>query len=223
MLATVSTDVTPTKLIGSVREDFAEYREMLASTGFEIVMRFPRSELDLVTFDSSPYAGLVARIENELRVVQLSTLQAEHDDWMVRLEDMSWEIQQDIPYHGELIREPMEEFAKMFEYENNITEGWFIAVDEATNQYVGISSFWLSLTDAQKLYTGLTGVRRAHRRKGVATALKILAIRWAQARGCTVAETDNEENNPMYQINLKLGFRPIPAMVDYKLDLAEGA
>jgi GNAT superfamily N-acetyltransferase len=156
-----------------------------------------------------------------LRVVQLSTLQAEHADWMVRLEDMSWEIQQDIPYHGELIREPMEEFAKMFEYESNIPEGWFIAVDEATDQYVGISSFWLSLTDAQKLYTGLTGVRRAYRRKGVATALKIKAIRWAQARGCNVVETDNEENNPMYQINLKLGFRPIPAFVDYQLVLTE--
>lgn len=32
-------------------------------------------------------------------------------------------------------------------------------------------------------------------------------------------ETDNEENNPMYQINMKLGFEPLPAWVDYEKTL----
>ena len=33
-------------------------------------------------------------------------------------------------------------------------------------------------------------------------------------------ETDNEENNPMYQINLKLGYEPLPAWVDYEKKLS---
>ena len=67
----------------------------------------------------------------------------------------------------------------------------------------------------RSLETGLTGVRREYRRRGIATALKVMALQFARENGYTEIVTDNEENNPMFQINLQLGFEPQPASLDY--------
>jgi len=69
----------------------------------------------------------------------------------------------------------------------------------------------------------LTGVVRTHRRRGVATALKVKGVEWARARGVRVIETDNEENNPMFDLNVALGYRPVPAWAEYHLHLKETA
>jgi hypothetical protein len=46
--------------------------------------------------------------------------------------------------------------------------------------------------------------------------LKVLTIEFAKQHNCPVIQTSNEENNPMYQINHRLGFRPIAAWVAYR-------
>ncbi|MCO5197926.1 MAG: GNAT family N-acetyltransferase [Anaerolineae bacterium] len=220
MVAAVSAEIELKKLISSTRENFTEYRTMLESVGFTVVMRYPRSQLDLTTFDPGQYDNVVQQVRaGNISIVTLPELQKRHEDWLIRLEDMSWEIEQDVPYHDEKVRTPLEQFAKMFEYENCAPESWHIAVDNATEHYVGVSNLWLSLGNPDKIYTGLTGVRRAYRRRGIATALKALSLAWAQQTGATKVETDNEENNPMYQLNMQLGFKPLPADLDYKLEL----
>lgn len=70
--------------------------------------------------------------------------------------------------------------------------------------------------DKGKFLTGLTGVVANHRRKGIAAALKLRAIKYAHQHGVKVIETGNEENNPIYQINLMLGFQPQPAWIDFE-------
>jgi len=50
--------------------------------------------------------------------------------------------------------------------------------------------------------------------------LKVL--RRAKAKGVRRVITDNEENNPMFQINLMLGFRTQPAWLSWQLNLAKG-
>lgn len=62
---------------------------------------------------------------------------------------------------------------------------------------------------------------RSHRRKGIATALKLRAINFAKGYGAKVIETDNEENNPMYYLNMKLGFRPRPAWLEFEKKIKE--
>jgi GNAT superfamily N-acetyltransferase len=76
----------------------------------------------------------------------------------------------------------------------------------------------LDIPDAQSntLNVGMTGVLRAHRRMGIATALKVRAIQFAQTYGARWIETGNEENNPMLQINLRLGFQPAPAWLSFE-------
>ena len=63
------------------------------------------------------------------------------------------------------------------------------------------------------------GVLRKFRRQGIATALKIRAIEILQDKGIKEIRTDNEENNPMYKINVALGFEPVPFSVDYAKDI----
>jgi GNAT superfamily N-acetyltransferase len=88
---------------------------------------------------------------------------------------------------------------------------------------VGMSNLWVNDTTYARLDTGLTGVVRSHRRRGIATALKLRTIAYAQQRGARTIEAGNEEHSPMYQLNLRLGFCPRPAWVSYRAQVAPGA
>ena len=74
-------------------------------------------------------------------------------------------------------------------------------------------------TEPHKGWTGGLGVLKEFRRKGIATALKIKAIEVLLKKGITELRTDNEENNPMYKINLALGFQPVPFSLEYMKEL----
>jgi hypothetical protein len=52
----------------------------------------------------------------------------------------------------------------------------------------------------------MTGVKREYRHKGIATALKLHGIRFAQTLGNPLLITYNMSDIPMLQLNLKLGF-----------------
>lgn len=85
------------------------------------------------------------------------------------------------------------------------------------NEVAALTELWLDLADPHALGTGLTGTARAHRRKGLALALKIISLHIAQARGAQKIETHNASTNvPMLAINQKLGFRPEPAFIHMK-------
>ena len=61
-------------------------------------------------------------------------------------------------------------------------------------------------------YNGLTAVRRAWRRRGIATALKRTQIAAASRAGFERLITGSEERNlPMRTLNAKLGYRPEPS------------
>src|SRR6185295_3288329 len=63
-------------------------------------------------------------------------------------------------------------------------------------------------------YHGLTGVRRAYRRRGIARALKLRQIAAAKELGLKQLVTESEERNePMRRLNESLGYRPIPGSI----------
>ena len=47
-------------------------------------------------------------------------------------------------------------------------------------------------------------------------AASVKAIEVAKADGFETIETSNEENNPMYQLNLHLGYKPAPAWLEFE-------
>jgi GNAT superfamily N-acetyltransferase len=62
---------------------------------------------------------------------------------------------------------------------------------------------------------GLTAVRRSHRGRGIATALKQALIHWASANGYRELTTWTQDGNEAMQaVNLKLGYRPRPAVIN---------
>ena len=62
---------------------------------------------------------------------------------------------------------------------------------------------------------GLTAVLRSHRGRGIATALKQSQIRWASEHGYRELSTwTQDENAAMQTINLKLGYRRRPAVIN---------
>ncbi len=90
-------------------------------------------------------------------------------------------------------------------------EGTFFAFHKS--EMIGLSQVWKGESSSD-LYTGLTAVKREHRRKGVATALKLKALRLAKNTNAGNIYTDNETNNvEMIAINEKLGFKKEPASI----------
>jgi mycothiol synthase len=62
---------------------------------------------------------------------------------------------------------------------------------------------------------GLTAVLRSHRRRGIATALKQALIKWAAEHGYRELSTWTQDGNAAMQaVNLKLGYRPRPAVIN---------
>lgn len=205
----------PKKLTTWTTEDQVEGIRFLCNRGFQQVMRFPESELNLKTFDPAPFAGKVARVQNShLQVRTYAELRQGDPEHRTKLYETFWEIVRDVPSPDPFTpysQEVWEE--RTFTNPYLLEDGWLVAVDNG--QYVGLTQLYVNSGNPKILETGLTGVLRSHRRMGIATALKVLAIQYAIAQGYERIRTDNEENNPMYQINLALGFRPRPAGLDF--------
>jgi GNAT superfamily N-acetyltransferase len=216
----VLADREPVLLASNTREDQADGRRFLETRGFQRVMRYPISHLHVDRFDPAPFESTAARVAaSGIRIVPLAELAAVAPDWQRKFWDLDWELLQDVPSPDPHTRQSFENFQeRMLGAPGFEPRGQFIALDG--DRWVGLSGLWLAVGDPELLYTGLTGVSRSHRRRGIATALKVRAIAFARAYGAKIIETDNEENNPMYGLNLKLGFEPQPAWLEYEKVLA---
>ena len=210
----------PKKITCFTREDQPDAMRLLEKRGYEIKTREPVSHLEPAGFDPSPFVSSEERAEaNGVRIVTLAELEESDPHCLRKLYDMVNEIDKDIPWHEELTPLPFDNWVKRHESNpNRIPEACFVALDG--DHFVGISSLRGNQVSDAKLYTGLTGVLRSHRRLGLATAMKLRGIAYAQAQRTSegtvpIIETDNEEGNPMLQINKRLGFVEQPAWLSY--------
>ncbi len=212
--------LNPLLLRNEVREDMTRGVQFAQRNGFKQEMRVWESRLDLRAFDMTPYADDMERIRaHGITIRSIVDLKAdpERDH---KLYDLMNEIERDVPSPDQITPMPFEIWrTSTFGSPSLMPEAFLVALDG--DEYVGISTLCHRQANNQ-LEIGLTGVKRSHRRMGIAMALKLHNIAYAKQRGHTVISTENESNNhPMLSINERLGFVKQPAWINIAKDLAE--
>lgn len=199
------------QLTAGTREDKPKAVSFLEELGFGVKERYQRSELKLNQFDDAQFAHYHQRMaDNGIVIKQLSDLQKTDSEWQRKLWDLEWVLEQDEPTPDPPKRQPFDEYVRhTFGAPDFTPESWFIATDG--DNYAGMSCLWKDEAVKDRLHTGWTGVDRPYRKKGIALAMKLNAFEYAREYGATHIRTDNHDTNWMYQINLRLGFEPIPA------------
>ena len=157
------------------------------------------------------YARLVAEQGIEIRsVVELKT----DPDRARKLYELGCAIAQDIPSSEPSVRDSFEEFQKVWQRSIRVQDAWSVALGQG--EYVGMTEFWSNQTDPGLSQIGVTGVLRPHRRRGIAIALKLRGIEFAQERGIRELRTWNASDNAgILEANRRLGFVRRPAYIAY--------
>lgn len=92
----------------------------------------------------------------------------------------------------------------------------FVAIEDG--RFVGFH--YLSVNDQGTVIVGFTCVRPAVANRGIATALKLVGVCWAQGEGLHTMRTHNDTRNaPMIAINRKLGFVDEPGWIYVRKEL----
>ncbi len=191
-----------TAMTSSLRPDL---RDAWEAVGAEFKQENPVSAIDLRQWDmpAEPVEGVTIRRFDFLN--EPEALQREHYD-------MFWEAMLDVPWPTPMVKEPFEEFVDYFKAPLGRQGRDWVAMEG--DRILGMSQVRPFHADTGNMgaSTGFTGVRKEARRRGLARALKCHALQDMKALGRTMVYTDNEENNPMYQLNLQLGFRQVHSL-----------
>lgn len=202
----------PIMLRASAREDKTHSVHFLHQHGFREEMRAWESRLDVTAFDPTPSIHAEDRMRADgIEIKTLRELESDPER-NHKLHALYNELDQDVPSPDPITPVDFEHFDEnFFGRPTLLPDANFVAVHHGA--YVGTSALWSSAAD-NYLWTGLTGVKRSYRRKGIALALKLRGIAYAQAHNHPVIVTDNESNNrPMLSINERLGYRKQPAWI----------
>ncbi len=210
----------PLSVRARYRSDVTGSERFLADRGFSEDMRDWESRLDVTRFNPTPFLAHAERATTHgIQIVSLANLLAHDPEYRARLYDLDMALSADVPSPEPFTPISVEQFEKwIFANPNFMPAGYFVALDGT--HYVGSTALWKSQATPTEIYTGLTGVRREYRRKGIALALKLRAIDFAHSYGATLIKTWNESNNRgMLGINETLGFVKQPVWVNLQKSL----
>jgi mycothiol synthase len=183
-----------TALQGEIRESDRESRSFFERRGYEVVGAEKAVALALDETDREQPAP-----PSGIRIVS----RAERPDLVEAMYKVSLEAEPDIP--GQVAMRTFDLWrAQEIERPSARAELCFIAL--AGEEAIGWAALGEYGVDA---HHRLTAVKRAWRRRGVATALKNAEIEASRAHGFKRLVTTSEERNlPMRRLNEKLGYRP---------------
>jgi GNAT superfamily N-acetyltransferase len=153
-------------------------------------------------FDPRAHAAAWERLASQgLEIVTLPELQRSDPDWLASLHELYVTLARDVPIPERATLSP----EQLGEYIGALPEACFVALDGSA--YAGIS-FMQAAQGAAALIQKLTGVRAGYRGRGVALALKLRTLDYANAHGYERIVTWIETNNPaMLALSARLGFR----------------
>jgi GNAT superfamily N-acetyltransferase len=212
MLERVTTH-EPDELRMSLFEFLEDHLAVAEAHGFERIQRDQLSSLQLskVNFDS--LAKVVQRVnESGIRLVTLPEYKEENPHYKSAIVELHNTIYRDVPGFETSVMTEEKFETRVFQNQDLLPEAWVLALDD--DQLVGMT-YVTRFGNDEDCLTNLTGVIRSHRRRGITTAMKVVSFEILREMGFKRIMTGNEENNPMYEINLKFGFEPGPAAYMY--------
>ena len=210
------------RLESFVRDNAPESLRFAEGRGFRIYRHSFLSTLELTSFDERAFVHTLERAKAAGFVFfSLAELEPVTEAAQRRLYEVNRITGLDNP-GNEGHFPSFEEFRQsVFEASWFRAEGQILAADG--ERWVGLAAVSYD-PDAKLAHNAFTGVLREYRGRGLATALKLLAIRYAQQLGARAIRTGNDSRNaPMLAINRKLGYRPEPGWLHLARDLEEKA
>jgi RNA polymerase sigma factor (sigma-70 family) len=177
---------------------------LLESSGFVETSRVFDSRLDVAGVD-------VSGLAQPVRGFEISTFAEERvrDPRCVeKLYELTTLLSQDDPAKGPFVSPAYNarEALMWLEMPYVLPDALFIA--KRGDEYVGVSDVSLFEAMPGGLTQGFTGVKREYRRRGLATALKLHGIVYAQSHGYQAIQTFNKpQQHAIRALNEKLGFR----------------
>ena len=182
-----------------------ELVSLLESRGFEETSRMLDLRLDVADVDVST----MTRFEDQ--GISISTFADERvrDARCVeKLYELTTLLSQDDPARGPFVPPAYNarEALLWLEMPYVLPEAYFIA--KRGDEYIGISDVSLFEALPGSLTQGFTGVKREYRRRGLATALKLHGIAYAQSHGYRIIQSFNKpQQTAIRALNEKLGFQ----------------
>lgn len=205
------------RLLAATRTDRPDSMRFLEQQGFTKELHTNATELRVMAFDGSVYAPLQAHLAQAgIHSVSAAELETQgRTAWRRELWELHQTLLADVPSVVPYVPIPFEEYeSTILHHPSFHPSACFVALDG--EQMVGMSYLHLHSQRPEALETAITGVIREYRRRGIATLLKVKGIEYAQQREVTTITTMNEEKNPMYRLNVQLGFKPLPSWITYQ-------
>ena len=215
----------PIQLSGSCNSAQPHLIAFYESRGYEMKTREYSSKLMLREFDPATFQTYGERVSaSGVRLLNLHEMEATYPDrWIRMVYDIAMEVDIDVPWHEPIQPEPYEQWRKRFSDQlSRVDDAYLIALDG--DKPIGVTMMFASGASSEVLFTGLTGVVRSRRRQGIAMALKVRSLSVAKEKFCKddlqpYLMAENEENNPMFTINERLGFVRQPDWLNWVKEL----
>lgn len=206
---------------GGVWEKYPYSVAFAERLGFREKRRSWQSILEVESVNLQEYAHRWERVrEQGIVLTTLAEEQQRDPECLRKLYVLSNTLLRHTPLPDVPTDPPYEMFLRWtVENPKSIPEALFIARDG--DRYVGLSHLGKS-DETDALNQWFTGTDPDYMGRGIAWALKLNTVKFAQEHGYKRIKTWNDtENQRMLSINLRLGYQPQPAWITMEKDLVE--
>jgi mycothiol synthase len=194
------------------REDFAASIRFLEQAGFTNIGIRYESMIDVQAFDETPFLPVLqGALQAGYRLTTLAEELPVTPDAVHRLYDLVSTTAAEVPFPGGDVHHETFDNWRKGNLESPTSDPAAMFIAKWGEEYVATTTLELPADADEPAITHMTGVLREHRRRGLATALKLLSFRYLRERGFREVRTHNDTANPpILNLNQKMGYRRLP-------------